>query len=65
MTDIVRAAGRAAEAMRPVTIQRGYTRHADGSVLVSFGDTKVLCSASVEEKVPPHNLGSGEGWVTA
>jgi ribonuclease PH len=51
--------------MRPVTIQRGYTRHAEGSVLVSFGDTKVLCTASVEEKVPPHKRGSGEGWVTA
>jgi ribonuclease PH len=65
MTDFVRAAGRAADAMRPVTIQRGYTRHAEGSVLVSFGDTKVLCTASVEEKVPPHKRGSGEGWVTA
>ena len=65
MNDFVRAAGRAADAMRPVTIQRGYTRHAEGSVLVSFGDTKVLCTASVEEKVPPHKRGSGEGWVTA
>jgi ribonuclease PH len=65
MTEFVRAAGRAADAMRPVTIQRGYTRHAEGSVLVSFGDTKVLCTASVEEKVPPHKRGSGEGWVTA
>lgn len=65
MTDFVRAGGRAADAMRPVTIQRGYTRHAEGSVLVSFGDTKVLCTASVEERVPPHKRGSGEGWVTA
>jgi ribonuclease PH len=65
MTDFVRAGDRAADAMRPVTIQRGYTRHAEGSVLVSFGDTKVLCTASVEEKVPPHKRGSGEGWVTA
>ena len=65
MTEFVRAGGRAADAMRPVTIQRGYTRHAEGSVLVSFGDTKVLCTASVEEKVPPHKRGSGEGWVTA
>ena len=65
MTEFVRAAGRAADAMRPVTILRGYTRHAEGSVLVSFGDTKVLCTASVEEKVPPHKRGSGEGWVTA
>ena len=57
--------GRAADALRPVTIQRRYTRHAEGSVLVSFGHTQVLCTASVEEKVPPHKRGSGEGWVTA
>ncbi|NUP87932.1 MAG: ribonuclease PH [Burkholderiaceae bacterium] len=61
----MRAAGRACDALRPVTLQRGYTRHAEGSVLVSFGDTRVLCTASVEEKVPPHKRGSGEGWVTA
>ncbi len=60
-----RSAGRLADALRPVTIQRGYTVHAEGSVLISFGDTKVLCTASVEEKVPPHKRGSGEGWVTA
>jgi ribonuclease PH len=60
-----RSAGRLADALRPVTIQRGYTCHAEGSVLVCFGDTKVLCTASVEEKVPPHKRGSGEGWVTA
>jgi ribonuclease PH len=60
-----RAAGRAANALRPVTITRHYTRHAEGSVLIEFGDTKVLCTASVEEKVPPHKRGSGEGWVTA
>ncbi len=57
--------GRSADALRPVTIARGYTRHAEGSVLVSFGHTRVLCTASVEEKVPPHKRGSGEGWVTA
>ena len=57
--------GRAANALRPVTIQRGFTRHAEGSVLVSFGHTRVLCTASVEERVPPHKRGSGEGWVTA
>ena len=56
---------RAADALRPVTITRRYTRHAEGSVLVEFGHTKVLCTASVEEKVPPHKRGSGEGWVTA
>ncbi len=60
-----RADGRAADALRPVSIQRAFTRHAEGSVLVSFGHTRVLCTASVEEKVPPHKRGSGEGWVTA
>ncbi len=60
-----RSAGRAADALRPVCIQRGFTKHAEGSVLVAFGDTRVLCTASVEEKVPPHKRGSGQGWVTA
>jgi ribonuclease PH len=60
-----RTQGRAADALRPVAITRRYTRHAEGSVLVAFGDTQVLCTASVEEKVPPHKRGSGEGWVTA
>jgi ribonuclease PH len=62
---ISRAAGRAPDALRPVTLTRRYTVHAEGSVLVAFGRTKVLCTASVEEKVPPHKRGSGEGWVTA
>lgn len=57
--------GRAANATRVVRLQRGYTIHAEGSVLVSFGNTQVLCTASVEERVPPHKRGSGEGWVTA
>ena len=57
--------GRAADALRPVTLTRRYTKHAEGSVLVAFGDTQVLCTASVEERVPPHKRGSGEGWVTA
>lgn len=56
---------RAPDALRPVRITRGYTRHAEGSVLIEFGDTRVLCTASVEERVPPHKKGSGEGWVTA
>ena len=60
-----RSHGRLADQLRPVSIPRGFTRHAEGSVLVSFGDTRVLCTASVEEKVPPHKRGSGEGWVTA
>jgi ribonuclease PH len=56
---------RQADAMRPVRLTRGYTIHAEGSVLVEFGNTRVLCTASVEEKVPGHKKGSGEGWVTA
>jgi ribonuclease PH len=51
--------------MRPVRIQRRYTKHAEGSVLVEFGDTRVLCTASVEERVPPFLKDSGRGWVTA
>ena len=65
MTDFVRSAGRAADQLRPVRITRHYTMHAEGSVLIEFGHTKVLCTASVQEKVPPHKRGSGEGWVTA
>jgi ribonuclease PH len=65
MMSIARSAGRAAGALRPVSMTRRYTRHAEGSVLIAFGDTKVLCNASVDEKVPPHQRGSGEGWVTA
>ncbi|MGA1286680.1 MAG: ribonuclease PH [Rubrivivax sp.] len=65
MSEMRRSGGRAAAALRPVTLERHHTRHAEGSVLVCFGDTRVLCTASVEEKVPPHKRGSGEGWVTA
>jgi ribonuclease PH len=65
MTDFQRTQGRAADALRAVTLTRHYTKHAEGSVLVAFGDTKVLCTASVEDKVPPHKKGSGQGWVTA
>ena len=65
MTEFVRPGQRAAAALRPVKITRQYTMHAEGSVLIEFGHTKVLCTASVEEKVPPHKKGSGEGWVTA
>jgi ribonuclease PH len=60
-----RCGGRAADALRPLRIERAYTKHAEGSVLIAFGATQVLCTASVEEKVPPHKRGSGEGWVTA
>jgi len=65
MSKISRPGERAADALRAVRITRGYTMHAEGSVLIEFGNTKVLCTASVEEKVPPHKRGSGEGWVTA
>jgi ribonuclease PH len=65
MTQFERTGGRAADQLRPIRITRGYTIHAEGSVLIEFGNTKVLCTASVEEKVPPHKRGSGEGWVTA
>ena len=65
MTAYVRAGARAPDALRPVHITRQYTMHAEVSVLIEFGNTKVLCTASVEERVPPHKRGSGEGWVTA
>ncbi|MFM2186528.1 MAG: ribonuclease [Pseudomonadota bacterium] len=61
----IRSQGRAAHSMRPVLFERSYTKHAEGAVLVAFGYTRVLCTASVEERVPPHKRGSGEGWVTA
>jgi ribonuclease PH len=60
-----RSDGRRADALRALSIQRHYTKHAEGSVLIAFGDTQVLCTASVEDRVPPHKRGSGEGWVTA
>ena len=63
--EVKRAGGRRADEMRPVRIQRRYTRHAEGSVLVEFGDTRVLCTASVEDRVPPFLKDSGRGWVTA
>jgi len=62
---IARPSGRAPEQMRDVSIARGFTRHAEGSVLVAFGDTRVLCTASVENRVPAFLRGKGEGWVTA
>ena len=62
---LTRPSGRAPEQMRAVSITRGYTRHAEGSVLVAFGDTRVLCTASVDNKVPGFMRGKGEGWVTA
>ena len=65
MSSFQRNGGRAANALRPVRITRSYTAYAEGSVLIEFGGTRVLCTASVEEKVPGHKKGSGEGWVTA
>lgn len=65
MTDFARPSGRARDQLRHVSIERHYTKHAEGSVLVSFGDTRVLCTASVEDRVPPWLRGKGEGWVTA
>ena len=62
---IVRHDGRASDQLRPVRITRDYLRHPEGSVLVEFGDTKVICTASIEEKVPPFLKGQGKGWVTA
>jgi ribonuclease PH len=65
MNQFERNGARALDALRPVRITRHYTVHAEGSVLIEFGATRVLCTASVEEKVPGHKKGSGEGWVTA
>ena len=61
----MRPSGRAPDEMRTITMEPGFTKHAEGSCLVSFGDTRVLVTASVEEKVPPFLRGKGEGWVTA
>ena len=61
----MRADNRPADALRQVRLTRHYTKHAEGSVLVEFGDTKVICTASVEESVPPFLKGKGQGWVTA
>jgi ribonuclease PH len=61
----MRPSGRAPDEMRAITIDTGYTVHAEGSCLVSFGDTRVICTASVEERVPPFLRGKGQGWVTA
>lgn len=65
VTDFVRPSGRQATALRPMSILTGFTRHAEGSVLIKAGDTHVLCNASVLEKVPPFLKGQGKGWVTA
>ncbi len=61
----MRPSGRACDQLRPIQMMTAYTKHAEGSVLVAFGDTRVLCTASVEERVPPFLKGSKQGWVTA
>ncbi len=61
----MRPSGRAVDELREISLERHYTRHAEGSVLVCFGDTKVICTASVEDRVPPFLRGRGQGWVTA
>ena len=61
----MRPSGRASDEMRAITIETGFTTHAEGSCLVSFGDTRVLVTASVEERVPPWLRGKSQGWVTA
>jgi ribonuclease PH len=57
--------GRRPDELRPLTIETGVARHAEGSALIALGDTRVLCAASVEERVPPFLKGSGSGWITA
>jgi ribonuclease PH len=61
----MRPSSRQADELRPITITRHYTKHAEGSVLVCFGDTRVICTASVEEQVPRFLKGAGQGWITA
>ncbi len=65
MTELKRPSQRSADQLREISISRNYTKHAEGSVLVEFGDTKVLCNASVETSVPRFLKGSGKGWITA
>jgi ribonuclease PH len=65
MTSPPRPSGRATDQLRPIVITRNYTRHAEGSVLIEFGDTKVICTASIEDKVPAFLKGKGQGWLTA
>ena len=65
MSDVTRADGRALDELRPVTIERGWSEHAEGSALISFGKTRVLCTASFTPGVPRWLTGQGKGWVTA
>src|SRR6185436_10620077 len=61
----MRPSGRAPDQLRPVSLEPGFSRHAEGSCLVKFGDTHVLCTASIDERVPPWMRNTGKGWVTA
>ena len=61
----MRIDGRKNDQLRNIKITRGYTKYAEGSVLIEVGDTKVICTASIEDKVPPFLKGKGEGWITA
>ncbi|MBC3917328.1 ribonuclease PH [Undibacterium sp. CY18W] len=65
MSNTFRPSGRTADALRPVVINRHFTKHAEGSVLIEFGDTRVICTASIEDKVPGFLKGKGQGWLTA
>ena len=60
-----RSGDRQFDQLRSIEIHRGYNKHAEGSVMVSFGDTRVICTASAESGVPPFLRGSGQGWITA
>src|ERR1700682_6474981 len=62
---LLRVDGRRKDQLRPVKVTRNFIIHAEGSVLIEMGDTKVICTASIEEKVPPFLKGKGQGWVTA
>src|SRR6202789_2594163 len=62
---MARPSGRAPDQLRRVAFERSHAKHAEGAILVSFGDTQVLCTASVEENVPPFLRGKGQGWITA
>ena len=64
-SQIIRSNGRPLDAMRSIEFIRNYTKYAEGSVLTVFGDTKVICTASIEESVPPFLRGRGRGWLTA
>lgn len=65
MTPVIRPSGRAADALRAIKLTRNYTKHAEGSVLIECGDTKVICTASIEDRVPGFLKGKGQGWLTA